>query len=268
MVVYCVRCGKDFPYKCKLLVHLHGKRMCKPIFLNATVEEIEKNFDDFTEQFLAMKMEEVTSDNKNGNKKPIENVTSSKKFKCENCSKEFSFKNSYYRHRKHVCMVIKTEEKTEDLNVNYFGEEDLNDVNTEYIEKLLRTASSTKRIVTYLVETIWINNESNHNIHLKDIRSGTKFSTYSREKDRWVVANEQEIIDRVHSILDDAVDKVHDELDSIAMGKRIEKNYIKLSDGLDETDRSYYNRIISEIRRVIFNGRREVLKTHGGKIII
>lgn len=139
------------------------------------------------------------------------------KTKCEFCNTKFTEKNNYYRHKKHFCeftQIIRDknndiEESKQNLNnpqnitnvsgdsivnnidnsidnsknvsihINNYGREDLSNITKEEIIKYVKTYYD---MIVNLAERIYITEESNRNIFIKDPKSGY---VYVYQNDKW-----------------------------------------------------------------------------------
>ena len=107
MKIYkCPRCGYASVQKNDLRKHFFRKKACQVTFQDISLEKC-------LESYLEPIEVEDEPDNKKQSKKIVEN-NQNDNFKCNECEKKFSKKNSYYRHRKHFCKGISEESVSED----------------------------------------------------------------------------------------------------------------------------------------------------------
>jgi hypothetical protein len=161
---FCFRCGKKNNSISNLNQHLRKKKQCKIIYLELPRNIIINNYNKYEKDFLILKNEEIENTTVQI-ENPIENpiVSNSEisdqdnEIKCEFCSKTFTFKTSYYRHKKMYCIKknVYDKEKLMDefLNTKY------NLLKLEYEEKLKIESNKIEKIEEILGKEIDSNNK-------------------------------------------------------------------------------------------------------------
>ncbi len=143
----CFRCGKEFRDNYSLSRHLDKKELCTPIYLIIQPFLIRNKYEEYYDLYLSVRDKKMLSSNgskrekivkkssicsqKNDEMYPkvsqkcctvqtvtnnnnIENLQDEKrKWKCEKCLTEFTFRSNYHRHKKHYCMWTKQNQNFE-----------------------------------------------------------------------------------------------------------------------------------------------------------
>jgi hypothetical protein len=89
---YCFRCGKKNGSISNLNSHLKNKKLCEPIYLDITSDEIVNNYSNYLNTFL-----EIYNINNEEDSDMI----------CELCDSKFVHRTNYYRHKRLYCKVVK-----------------------------------------------------------------------------------------------------------------------------------------------------------------
>ena len=162
----CLRCGQDFA---KSSSHLSKNKECEPIYLNISRETILKEYHKYLEEFFICKY-------KKNNKTDYEN--NNQKYKCEFCSKSYSYKTSYYKHKRlyhkdnNSVNIVNSNNTTNNItnnfniSINNFGNE--KKLNGKSMAKLLN--GPTNKILSEYVKQTYVNISENRNIFIPNIR--------------------------------------------------------------------------------------------------
>ena len=158
---YCLRCGKENSTKSNLNQHLRRKKQCEKIYLNLSRNVIITDYENYEKDFLNVKNEMMEGKNikehkkntneYNDNIKEHKDITNINQIICEYCEKNFSYKTSYYRHKKHYC-----DKKKQNTLMEEFLSTKYNLLKLEYEEKLEK---QTEKIEAKLEETNKIKQE-------------------------------------------------------------------------------------------------------------
>lgn len=170
---------------------------------------------------------------------------------CSHCNKKFKYKNSYYRHTKNYCKVLKEKkyhlellennldlkkdlkkvlnkldkkEQTKQLvvndtieKINDFGNEDISDIDVEEWEEI---ASSGLKIISAAIKHIHIDREKNRNIFVPSVKDKYIMTLQNNE---WCLVNRLNtmklLIAQVNVLLRDIIDEYGDKFVKIDPAK-------------------------------------------------
>ncbi len=164
----CVRCGKECS---KILSHLRNKTICEVKYLDISRDKMMENYDEYYNQFIKQKNNDI--------------------FQCEHCDKQYSAKNSYYRHKrsKHKnddnipsisingnnnnntnnntnTYIDNSINNNINISINGFGDEKL--LSKEIIAKILKEPMN--RIIPEYVKQTYIETPENRCIYIPNVR--------------------------------------------------------------------------------------------------
>ena len=117
-----------------------------------------------------------------------------KKIKCEYCESKFSHKNSYYRHKKHRCIIIKKNEKEKSELIDKLLNEKYNSLKSKLEKKMEKTIKNKLESNTpnQINNEQHINNGNINNGHIGD--QIFIINNYGEEKIKEITAKECEMI--------------------------------------------------------------------------
>ena len=146
---YCLRCGKKCKTKSNLNQHLRRKKQCEKIYLNLSRNVIITDYENYEKDFLNVKNEMMEGKNikehkkntneYNDNIKEHKDITNINQIICEYCEKNFSYKTSYYRHKKHRCVIIKKNEQEKNELIDKLLDEKYNSLKSKLEKKMEKT---------------------------------------------------------------------------------------------------------------------------------
>lgn len=246
----CLRCGKSYA---KLKRHLDKKNICKSTFLDISPELILKDYDKYYDEYMIYK-----SNIKQGEEK---------KWRCENCNKNYKYKNNYYRHKKHYCnnsnSIIDNDNDMNSYNIiNNFGEE--TGFKPDEMEELIKKFSANDIISGY-VKAKFIDRAENRNIYLSNKRSNI-VEVYVQNE--WIKESLSKIIDRLIDIASSKIKLYIDHTEnkyteSKPMPESISNKYRDIKNRIHNVN--VYTNIRREervsIKCVLINGRKKILDT-------
>jgi len=228
MSKYCFRCGKESKTKCNLNKHLRNKKECDIIYLDVSREEIIKNYNLYIEDFL-VKKEMILGINKGRIDNIKHNIKHNSKgdniIVCEYCDKRYSYKTSYYRHKKYYCdgkreMDDKNRLVEKFLNTKYNllkieYEEKLNKTKDELNEKL-KENDKIKEKLGKKIKKLETQIEPNYfNTNIKNINNGninnniTIINNYGEEKFKMRLEDCEEIMSYEFNMIVKLIEYIH-----------------------------------------------------------
>lgn len=252
----CIICDKFFFSKYTLKRHLDKKHTEIIDFLDTTQSHTNSTQNsDFPTQSHTKIIKKIDTEKK-------------KKFKCENCNKLFTRKDSLVRHLKKFCKVIKeknieknvnninyniniTNNITNNLQINSFGKEDTSEITDDEMCNILDNAYKS---VILLLKKIHIDNKLNRNIYLPNIKD--TFMYKINEKNEWELDYSSKIIGMMEN------DKINLIRNFIKVNKHLFNNKDKLNH-ICKVINNYSNgnnkKLANDIKLMLINNK-DILK--------
>lgn len=237
----CLRCGSDFV---RLDIHLKNKKICEANYLDIHPNDILDNYDK-----LLIKFNKAKKINGEG-------------FKCEHCSKTFTYKSGLSRHKKchkkcrknsllqQSIQNIDTQTATTINNINTLnGDNNTNNIQivinnysqetplkVEDIKELLKN-NSLEGMVSSVIKKIHIDMPENRNIYLKSEYSRFmdvfKNNKWNKEEKKAMLKN---LYERTSKSLTKYLKVIKNDLINEQKLKENKRNAVNLSEDDDDDD--------------------------------
>jgi transposase-like protein len=180
---YCLRCGSKFSRIDSLKRHLKREKLCDPIYLDITPELINSEYQKYFKKIKESLVDKESCKNS---------------FVCEDCSKSFTQKTNYYRHKQHYCKMKKN-------NIS----EIVDDLKKE-IEELKSQLNNSQNITNNSHNnTNNTNNTNNGVINTGHIGNKIIINNYGEEKYNLTAKDCESIMSNDFNMVVKLIEKIH-----------------------------------------------------------